>query len=42
MQDLDRDCEELIEEEFGGKCNFDVEDAVQKLEKLGIVSRVGV
>ncbi|PKI52502.1 hypothetical protein CRG98_027074 [Punica granatum] len=38
-QDLDVRCEELIKEEFGESCNFDVDDAVQKLEKLGIVSR---
>ncbi|KAF8390757.1 hypothetical protein HHK36_025284 [Tetracentron sinense] len=38
-QDLDLQCEELIKEEFGGTCNFDVDDAVQKLEKLGIVAR---
>ncbi|KAJ9189785.1 hypothetical protein P3X46_001039 [Hevea brasiliensis] len=39
MQDLDLRCEELIQEEFGESCNFDVDDAVQKLEKLGIVAR---
>ncbi|KAL6139625.1 hypothetical protein ACLB2K_057927 [Fragaria x ananassa] len=39
-EDLDRWCEELIKEEFGGSCNFDVDDAVEKLEKLGIVSRL--
>ncbi|XP_021895755.1 uncharacterized protein LOC110813068 [Carica papaya] len=38
-QDLDLRCEELIKEEFGESCNFDVDDAVHKLEKLGIVSR---
>ncbi|PON50488.1 hypothetical protein TorRG33x02_314140 [Trema orientale] len=38
-QDLDGRCEELIKEEFGESCNFDVDDAVQKLEKLGIVSQ---
>ncbi|XP_042497759.1 uncharacterized protein LOC122076511 [Macadamia integrifolia] len=38
-EDLDHRCEELIEEEFGERCNFEVDDAVQKLEKLGIVSR---
>ncbi|KAL9248910.1 hypothetical protein AKJ16_DCAP06508 [Drosera capensis] len=38
-QDLDYRSEELIKEEFGENCNFDVDDAVQKLEKLGIVSR---
>ncbi|KAL6509131.1 hypothetical protein OROGR_022441 [Orobanche gracilis] len=38
-EDLDQQCEELIREEFGERCNFDVDDAVYKLEKLGIVSR---
>ncbi|KAE9449033.1 hypothetical protein C3L33_19076, partial [Rhododendron williamsianum] len=39
QQDLDLRCEELIKDEFGECCNFEVDDAVQKLEKLGIVSR---
>ncbi|KAL6654163.1 hypothetical protein ACP70R_007628 [Stipagrostis hirtigluma subsp. patula] len=39
VQDLDLRCEQLIKEEFGVECNFDVVDAVKKLEKLGIVSR---
>lgn len=39
MDDLDIRCEELIREEFGVNCNFEVHDAVQKLEKLGIVAR---
>lgn len=39
LQDLDLRCEELIKEEFGESCNFDVDDAVEKLEKFGIVSR---
>ncbi|XP_027153800.1 uncharacterized protein LOC113753760 isoform X2 [Coffea eugenioides] len=39
LQDLDLRCEELIKDEFGETCNFDVNDAVQKLEKLGIVAR---
>ncbi|KAK9669822.1 hypothetical protein RND81_13G156900 [Saponaria officinalis] len=38
-QDLDLRCEELIKEEFGESCNFEVDDAVRKLERLGIVSR---
>ncbi|WCJ40244.1 hypothetical protein M5689_021174 [Euphorbia peplus] len=38
-QDLDLQCEQLIQEEFGEHCNFDVDDAVHKLEKLGIVAR---
>ncbi|KAF9605239.1 hypothetical protein IFM89_014636 [Coptis chinensis] len=37
--DLDLQCEELITEEFGGNCDFDVDDAVQKLEKMGVVAR---
>ncbi|KAL0351212.1 UNVERIFIED_CONTAM: hypothetical protein Sradi_4270400 [Sesamum radiatum] len=40
LEDLDRQCEELIRDEFGQNCNFDVDDAVDKLEKLGIVCRV--
>jgi len=39
-QELDQWCEDLIREEFGERCNFDVDDAVQKLEKLGIVTKV--
>ncbi|KAG8385032.1 hypothetical protein BUALT_Bualt04G0180700 [Buddleja alternifolia] len=39
LEDLDRQCEELIQDEFGEHCNFDVDDAVHKLEKLGIVCR---
>ncbi|CAH9074265.1 unnamed protein product [Cuscuta epithymum] len=39
LQDLDLRCEELIQEEFHVSCNFDVDDAVKKLEKLGIVTR---
>ncbi|KAL5080641.1 hypothetical protein RYX36_009062 [Vicia faba] len=38
-QELDQGCEELIKEEFNESCNFDVDDAVHKLEKLGIVTR---
>ncbi|GJV55848.1 hypothetical protein Tco_1456853 [Tanacetum coccineum] len=39
LEDLDIQCEELIKEEFGASCNFDVDDAVHKLEKMGIVAR---
>ncbi|KAJ0974608.1 hypothetical protein J5N97_016573 [Dioscorea zingiberensis] len=39
LEDLDIRCEQLLQEEFAEKCNFDVEDAVQKLEKLGIIAR---
>ncbi|KAL2334252.1 hypothetical protein Fmac_015465 [Flemingia macrophylla] len=38
-QELDQWCEELLREEFGERCNFDVDDAVQKLEKLGIITK---
>ncbi|TKY46250.1 Glycerophosphodiester phosphodiesterase gde1 [Spatholobus suberectus] len=38
-QELDQWCEELIREEFGKSCNFEVDDAIQKLEKLGIVTK---
>ncbi|KAF8013066.1 hypothetical protein BT93_I1055 [Corymbia citriodora subsp. variegata] len=38
-RDLDKRCEELIKDEFDGSCNFDVDDAVEKLVKLGIVVR---
>ncbi|KAJ4748455.1 aminopeptidase (DUF3754) [Rhynchospora pubera] len=37
--ELDDRCEELIKEKFGLECNFDEEDAIQKLDKLGIVTR---
>ncbi|THU69847.1 hypothetical protein C4D60_Mb08t18720 [Musa balbisiana] len=37
--DLDHKCEELIREQFHEDINFEVEDAVRKLEKLGIVAR---
>lgn len=40
LKDLDTRCEELIKDEFKETCDFDVEDAVQKLEKLGIVTKV--
>lgn len=36
-QDIDLHCEELIKKEFNVNCNFDVDDAVKKLEKLGLV-----
>ncbi|ERN06092.1 hypothetical protein AMTRI_Chr06g192840 [Amborella trichopoda] len=42
IEDLDQRCEELMDSEFGEKCDFDVVDAVQKLEKLGIVARDSV
>lgn len=38
-EDLDIRCEDLIMDEFGVKCDFDVDDAIHKLEKLGIVTR---
>ncbi|XP_004306323.1 PREDICTED: uncharacterized protein LOC101311896 [Fragaria vesca subsp. vesca] len=39
LTDLDRWCEDLIKEQFNDDINFDVDDAVKKLEKLGIVTR---
>ncbi|XP_042435906.1 uncharacterized protein LOC122021813 isoform X1 [Zingiber officinale] len=39
---LDNQCERLIQEEFDEECNYEVEDAVQKLEKLGIAARDSV
>ncbi|CAN6574927.1 unnamed protein product [Malus baccata var. baccata] len=42
LQDLDGRCEELIKTEFNANCNFEVEDAVQKLVKLKIVARDSV
>ncbi|KAF8400090.1 hypothetical protein HHK36_015965 [Tetracentron sinense] len=38
-KDLDLRCEKLIKEKFDKTCNFDVDDAIQKLEKLGIVAQ---
>ncbi|KAH7427848.1 hypothetical protein KP509_10G063400 [Ceratopteris richardii] len=40
--DLDKRCEELMLEEFQEKCDFEVEDAVKKMERLGIVTRDSV
>ncbi|CAH1412792.1 unnamed protein product [Lactuca virosa] len=42
LKELDKKCEELINDEFGERCNFDVDDAVQKLEKLGIIAKVSL
>ncbi|XP_062010445.1 uncharacterized protein LOC133726826 [Rosa rugosa] len=39
LPDLDKWCEDLIKEQFNDDINFDVDDAVKKLEKLGIVTR---
>ncbi|KAJ7541564.1 hypothetical protein O6H91_10G065000 [Diphasiastrum complanatum] len=39
LQDLDFLCEQLLFEEFQENCDFDVTDAVQKLERLGIVTK---
>ncbi|XP_038695080.1 uncharacterized protein LOC119992457 isoform X2 [Tripterygium wilfordii] len=38
-KELDQHCEQLIKEEFNESCNFDVDDAVQKLKKLGLVTQ---
>lgn len=42
LKDLDMWCEELIKTEFNANCNFEVEDAVQKLVKLKIVAQDSV
>ncbi|KAF3337109.1 hypothetical protein FCM35_KLT17696 [Carex littledalei] len=39
ISELDDRCEELLKEKFGLQCNFDEEDAIQKLDKLGIVTK---
>ncbi len=39
-QDLDRRCEQLLATKFNEKCDFEVDDAISKLEKLEIVSKV--
>ncbi|XP_040370843.1 uncharacterized protein LOC112186323 isoform X2 [Rosa chinensis] len=39
LPDLDKWCEDLIKEQFNDDINFDVDDAVKKLEKLGIVTQ---
>ncbi|KAI3799305.1 hypothetical protein L1987_34598 [Smallanthus sonchifolius] len=38
-EDLDLQFEELLTEEFGASCNFDVDNALYNLEKMGIVAR---
>ncbi|XP_057997419.1 uncharacterized protein LOC110648312 isoform X2 [Hevea brasiliensis] len=38
-KELDKRCKKLIKKKFGKSCNFDVDDAVQKLEKLRIIVR---
>nr|XP_012567443.1 uncharacterized protein LOC101503058 isoform X2 [Cicer arietinum] len=38
-EELDQRCEKLIKEEFNETCNFEVDDAIHKLEKLGIVTK---
>eukprot|EP00850_Spirogloea_muscicola_P010608 SM000063S19998 [mRNA] locus=s63:245444:250363:+ [translate_table: standard] len=37
--ELDRRCEGLLEGEFNETCNFEVRDAITKLERLNIVSK---
>ena len=39
-QELDKRCEDLMASKFGEKCDFDVEDALEKLEKLEIITKV--
>jgi hypothetical protein len=41
-QDLDRHCEQLLATKFNEKCDFEVDDAISKLEKLEIVSKVRI
>lgn len=41
-EDLDSRCEVLLLEEFQENCDFEVEDAVKKMERLGIVTRDSV
>ncbi|KAK8637538.1 hypothetical protein V6N13_064955 [Hibiscus sabdariffa] len=36
-KELDQRCEDLLREEFGESCNFDVDDALEKLEKLKVL-----
>ncbi|KAK9030630.1 hypothetical protein V6N11_032051 [Hibiscus sabdariffa] len=36
-KELDQRCEDLLREEFGESCNFDVDDALDKLEKLKVL-----
>ncbi|TYI05322.1 hypothetical protein ES332_A10G080100v1 [Gossypium tomentosum] len=38
-KELDQRCEDLLREEFGESCNFDVDDALAKLEKLKVISK---
>ncbi|XP_039025939.1 uncharacterized protein LOC120159420 [Hibiscus syriacus] len=38
-KELDQRCEDLLQEEFGESCNFDVDDALAKLEKLKVVNK---
>ncbi|KAK8618998.1 hypothetical protein V6N13_132968 [Hibiscus sabdariffa] len=38
-KELDQWCEDLLREEFGESCNFDVDDALDKLEKLKVVTK---
>eukprot|EP00268_Persea_americana_P059145 TRINITY_DN7231_c0_g1_i12.p1 TRINITY_DN7231_c0_g1~~TRINITY_DN7231_c0_g1_i12.p1 ORF type:complete len:141 (-),score=26.63 TRINITY_DN7231_c0_g1_i12:269-691(-) len=39
VKELDKQCEDFIKREFKETCNFEVEDAVDKLEKLKIIVR---
>ncbi|GMI93945.1 hypothetical protein like AT3G19340 [Hibiscus trionum] len=38
-KELDQRCEDLLKEEFGESCNFDVDDALEKLEKLKVLTK---
>ncbi|KAJ3678213.1 hypothetical protein LUZ60_002016 [Juncus effusus] len=41
-EDLDKKCEDFLKEKFNKQCDFDVDDAVDKLDRLGIVIRINV
>ncbi|KAE8674047.1 UPF0496 protein [Hibiscus syriacus] len=38
-KELDQRCEELLKEEFGESCNFDVDDALAKLQNLKVLTK---
>ena len=40
LQDLDSRCEQLLERTFGENVQFDVEDAVNKMLRLGIATQL--
>ncbi|KAE8705075.1 UPF0496 protein [Hibiscus syriacus] len=38
-KELDQRCEDLLKEEFGESCNFDVDDALAKLQNLKVLTK---